>query len=120
LCAGSLFEVFEKALGKTEMNLPRKEKEKLKEEIVAGLSEFPEVQRVIVFGSFVTSDDPNDLDIAVFQNSDESYYPLAMKYRRTLRSVAKRIPLDVIPICRSPVEDPFLKEIQRGELLYER
>jgi hypothetical protein len=36
LCAGSLFEVFEKALGKTEMNLPRKEKEKLKEEIVAG------------------------------------------------------------------------------------
>jgi len=33
------------------------------------------------------SDDPHDLDIAVFQNSDESCYPLAMKYRRTLRLV---------------------------------
>ena len=102
------------------MNLPRKAKEKLKEEIVAGLAEFPEVRRVVVFGSFVTSDDPHDLDIAVFQDSDESYYPLAMKYRRTLRSVAKRIPLDVIPIRRSPSEGPFLQEIKRGEVLYER
>ena len=102
------------------MNLPREAKEKLKKEIVAGLAEFPEVRRVVLFGSFVTSDDPRDLDIAVFQDSDESYYPLAMKYRRTLRSVAKRIPLDVIPIRRSPGEGPFLQEIQRGEVLYER
>jgi len=42
---------------------------------VAGLAGFPEVRRVVVFGSFVTSDDPQDLDIAVFQDSDESYYP---------------------------------------------
>jgi uncharacterized protein len=102
------------------MNLQRETKEKLKKEIVAGLAEFPEVQRVVVFGSFVTSDDPHDLDIAVFQDSDESYYPLAMKYRRTLRSVAKRIPLDVIPIRRSPKEGTFMQEIQKGEVLYER
>ena len=102
------------------MNLPREAKEKLKEEIVAGLAEFPEVQRVVIFGSFLTSDDPHDLDIAVFQDSDESYYPLAMKYRRTLRPIANRIPLDVIPIRRSPVEGPFMQEIQRGEVLYER
>jgi predicted nucleotidyltransferase len=102
------------------VNLLRETKEKLKEEIVAGLAEFPEVRRVVVFGSFVTSDDPHDLDIAVFQDSDESYYPLAMKYRRTLRSIAKRIPLDVIPIRRSPGQGTFMQEIQKGEVLYER
>jgi len=102
------------------VNLPRETKEQLKEEIVAGLAGFPEVHRVVVFGSFVTSDDPHDLDIAVFQNSDESYYPLAMKYRRTLRSIAKRIPLDVVPIRRDAAEGPFMKEIQKGEILYER
>jgi predicted nucleotidyltransferase len=78
------------------------------------------VRRVVVFGSFVTSDDPQDVDIAVFQDSEESYYPLAMKYRRTLRLVAKRIPLDIIPIRRNPGEGPFMQEIQKGEVLYER
>lgn len=102
------------------MNLPNQMKEALKKEIVARLSEFSEVQRVVVFGSFVTSNDPHDLDIAVFQDSDESYYPLAMKYRRTLRTIAKRIPLDVIPIRRSPEHGPFMQEIQKGEVLYER
>lgn len=102
------------------MNLQKEAKEKLKAEIVAGLAEFPEVQRVIVFGSFVTSDDPHDLDIAVFQDSDESYYPLAMKYRRILRPVARKIPLDVIPIRQSLGEGPFMQEIQKGEVLYER
>jgi predicted nucleotidyltransferase len=102
------------------MKLQREAKEKLKEEIVAGLAEFPEVRRVVVFGSFVTSDDPHDLDIAVFQDSDESYYPLAMKYRRTLRSVARRIPLDVIPIRSNPGEGPFMREIEMGDVLYER
>lgn len=95
-------------------------KRRLKEEIVAGLAEFPEVQRVVIFGSFVTSEDPHDLDIAVFQESDEGYFPLAMKYRRKLRSVASRIPLDVIPIRQNPSGGPFLREIQKGEVLYER
>jgi predicted nucleotidyltransferase len=102
------------------VNLSREAKEKLKEEIVSRLMEFQEVRRVVVFGSFLTSDDPHDLDIAVFQDSDEGYYPLAMKYRRTLRSVANTIPLDVIPIRRNPVEGSFMQEIQKGEVLYER
>lgn len=102
------------------MNLPGEAKKKLKEEIAAGLAEFPEVQRVIVFGSFLNSDDPHDLDIAVFQDSNESYYPLALKYRKRLRSVAKQIPLDVIPIRRNPAEGPFMQEIEAGEVLYER
>ena len=102
------------------MNLQDTTKEMLKKEIVDRLSGFPEVRRVVVFGSFLNSDIPHDIDIAVYQDSDESYYPLAMKYRRTLRTVANKIPLDVIPICKSPEHGPFMKEIQKGEVLYEK
>jgi predicted nucleotidyltransferase len=102
------------------MNLPSETKEMLKKEIVARLIEFPEVRRVVIFGSFVTSDDPHDLDIAIFQDSDESYYPLAIKYRRTLRAVANKIPLDVIPLRRNFEKGFFMQEIEKGEILYER
>jgi len=102
------------------MKLASEAKDLLKKEIAARLSQFPEVRQVIVFGSFVTSDDPHDMDIAVFQDSDETYYPLAMKYRKTLRAVANKIPLDVIPIRRNPEQGPFLAEIRKGEVLYER
>ncbi len=102
------------------MNPSSETKELLKKEIVVRLSAFPEVRRVVVFGSFVTSDDPHDLDIAVFQDSDESYYPLAIKYRRTLRNIANKIPLDVIPVRPTPEQGPFMQEIQRGEVLYEK
>ena len=102
------------------MNLQDTTKELLKKEIIDGLTEFPEVRRVVIFGSFLNSDDPHDLDIAVFQDSDESYYPLAMKYRKRLRAVANRIPIDILPIRRNPENVAFLQEIQRGEVLYER
>ena len=102
------------------MNLQRETKEMLKKEIAGLLSGFPEVQRVVIFGSFVNSDNPHDMDIAVFQDSDESYYPLAMKYRKILRKVANKIPIDVIPISRSPEQESFIKEIRKGEVLYER
>ena len=102
------------------MNLPNEMKEMLKKEIVARLSAFPEVRRVVIFGSFLDANDPNDLDIAVFQDSDESYYPLAMKYRRMLRPVANKIPLDVIPLRQNTEQGSFMQEIQKGEVLYER
>lgn len=101
------------------MNMTGEAKEMVKREIAARLSGFPEVRRVVIFGSFVTSDDPHDLDIAVFQDSDESYYPLARKYRRTLRNVARMIPLDVIPVRPNPEQGAFMQEIEKGEVLYE-
>ena len=52
------------------MRVPPETKERLKKEIAECLSESPEVQRVIVFFTFVTSNDPHDLDIAVFKDSD--------------------------------------------------
>ena len=74
------------------------EKEDVKRQLVACLSREPEVRRIVVFGSFVTEPSPNDLDVAVFQDSDEPYLPLALKYRRILRPLSDRIPLDVVPL----------------------
>jgi uncharacterized protein len=102
------------------MNIKGAAKERLKREIIEQLIEFPEIQKVVIFGSFLFSDEPNDLDIAVFQDSDENYYPLAMKYRKKLRSIANRIPIDVVPIRKNPENATFLKEIENGEILYER
>ncbi|MFH0963214.1 MAG: nucleotidyltransferase domain-containing protein [Planctomycetota bacterium] len=101
------------------MHLSIETRESLKKEIVAGLSGFSEVRRIVIFGSFVDSEDPHDLDLAVFQDSGEGYYPLAMKYRRKLRGVARKIPLDVIPIRREAGEGPFLEEVGKGEVVYE-
>ncbi len=101
------------------MNISGETKEIMKREIAARLSSFPEVRRIVIFGSFVTSDDPRDLDVAVFQNSNENYYLLAMKYRRTLRNVARTIPLDVIPVRPEPEQGSFMQEIEKGEVLYE-
>lgn len=60
------------------------------------------------------------MDVAIFQDSRESYLPLAMKYRRQTRPVAQRIPLDIIPIKADADHSPFLNEIEAGETIYER
>ena len=96
------------------------DKENIKRMLVESLAHDPEVDRIIIFGSFVRSDNPGDLDVAVFQHSNESYLPLAMKYRRQTRAVARAIPLDIIPLRTGVGEDPFLEEIKSGEVIYER
>ena len=105
---------------RTSMVLSVEAKEALKREIVEALSGSPEVRRIVIFGSFLESSDPHDVDIAIFQDSRETYYPLAMKYRRLLRGVAARIPLDVIPVRPDPGEGPLLEEMRKGEVVYER
>lgn len=102
------------------MTLSKKEKEELKLEVVSCLAAEPEVKKVVVFGSFLETDSPNDLDIAVFQESEEPYLPLALKYRRKLAAVADKIPLDVIPVRPHPAPGSFLRAIERGEVIYER
>jgi predicted nucleotidyltransferase len=103
-----------------DMTLTSEERERLKRDVVACLSAEPEVRRVVVFGSFVTSPTPHDLDVAVFQESDEGYLPLALKYRRLLRSVAARIPVDVLPLRIQGTAGEFLKEVEQGEVVYVR
>jgi len=96
------------------------QKQVLKQRLVSLLKTEEEVCRIIIFGSFVTSDDPHDLDVAVFQDSDEKYLPLAMKYRRKTRDIARLIPMDILPLKANVQGEMFLDEIERGEVIYER
>lgn len=102
------------------MTLSEVDKERIKREVAERLRQEPEVRKVLIFGSFLTKPDPQDLDVAIFQDSDETYLPLAMKYRRLLRPVADQIPLDVIPVRPRGAHGPFLDEIEKGEIIHER
>lgn len=106
--------------GESDMTLSLEERERLKREVADRLSAEPEVRRVVVFGSFVTSATPHDLDVAVFQESDEGYLSLALKYRRLLRSVAATIPVDVLALRLHGAIGEFLKEVEQGEVVYVR
>ncbi len=96
------------------------QKEEIKRRIVACLRTEKEIRNIVIFGSFLDSPDPHDVDVAVFQESAESYLPLALKYRRAVRSVADTIPLDIIPIRSSGSLGTFMAEVARGEVVYER
>ncbi|MBI3540885.1 MAG: nucleotidyltransferase domain-containing protein [Deltaproteobacteria bacterium] len=103
-----------------EMVLSEHQKELLRREIVDCLCPEKEIKKIVIFGSFLHSGNPNDLDIAVFQDSSESYLPLALKYRKKTRPVAKKIPLDIIPLKTGAKGNSFLAEINQGEVIYER
>ncbi len=102
------------------MELSRADKQSIQAELVNCLRDQSEVRKVIVFGSFINREDPDDLDVAVFQDSGESYLPLAMKYRRLTRSIANRVPMDVIPVRFGAPGGQFLREIEKGVVIYER
>src|SRR4030042_6982629 len=100
--------------------MPRLEKKAIKKDVVRCLAGASEIQRIVVFGSFLTADAPNDIDVAVFQESNASYLELAMKYRKMLRPVYRKIAVDVIPVPPEPEHTSFLGEIEAGEVVYER
>jgi predicted nucleotidyltransferase len=97
-----------------------KQKQELKNQLVASLKGDKDIRKVVVFGSFLTSDNPNDMDVAVFQDSPEGYIQLAMKYRKLTRAVSKKMPIDIIPIKPGAVDASILPEIENGEVVYER
>ena len=102
------------------MRLNEQEKNALKRELVHCLRTEQEVRKIVIFGSFLHADNPHDLDVAVFQDSTEPYLPLALKYRRNTRAIAQRIALDILPLKFQAQDDPFLAEIAKGEVIYER
>ncbi|MCP4109446.1 MAG: nucleotidyltransferase domain-containing protein [Desulfobacteraceae bacterium] len=102
------------------MRLSKKQKEQLKKDIISCLSTDKEIKKIVIFGSFIDSDNPGDIDIAVFQNSNEGYLPLAMRYRKKTREISHKIPLDIFPLKTDRYSDPFLSEINNGEVIYER
>ena len=88
--------------------------------MIKSLGSQKEIDKIVLFGSFIESDSPNDIDVAIFQDSNEMYLSLAMKYRKLTRKIAKMIPLDIIPIKSNAKDNSFLSEIECGELIYER
>jgi len=102
------------------MKFTAKQKEKLKRELVSCLVSEKEIKKIFIFGSFLHSNNPNDIDIAIFQNSTDTYLTLALKYRKKMRGISKTIPVDVIPLKTGIKGNPFLAEIESGELIYER
>jgi predicted nucleotidyltransferase len=102
------------------MIISAKSREALKREISESLSGETEVKKIMVFGSFLSSADPGDIDVAIFQDSNENYLTLAMKYRKLTRNISSKIPLDIIPIRSNFHDNWFLREINAGEVIYER
>ena len=100
--------------------LTQSQKDSLKRQLVSCLKGEKEVRRIIIFGSFLKSSDPHDIDVAIFQDSNEKYLPLAMKYRKKIRAITQIIPVDIIPLKAEAGSGTFLDEIAEGEVIYER
>jgi len=101
------------------MNITNTKKQNFINVIKEKLSQFSEVNKVVLFGSFVTSHNPNDIDIAIIQNSNDNFLTLSLKYRKVLRELSKTIPLDIIPI-KDNSDGVFLEEINKGQVVYEK
>lgn len=97
-----------------------KDKVKIKSDITETLSREPEVDKIVLFGSFLKDDNPRDIDIAVFQSSDKDYLTLALKYRKLLRSISKHMPINIIPIKNESTDYFTIAEINDGEIIFER
>ncbi|OQX82636.1 hypothetical protein B6D60_11825 [candidate division KSB1 bacterium 4484_87] len=97
-------------------SISQETKERIKREIRERLSKEKEVRKIVIFGSFIDSDNPADIDVAIFQDSKESYLTLAMKYRKLTREIAKKIALDIIPIRADARQGVFLNEIESGSV----
>lgn len=102
------------------MAISRQEKDKIKKSIVSCLKDEPEIQKVIVFGSFLWADSPNDIDVAILQNSSEPYLPLAMKYRKKIRIISKELSVDIIPLRSGAFHGVIGDSISRGEVIFEK
>ena len=92
----------------------------LKSKIVDSLKGQKEIERIIIFGSFNRSDSPNDIDIAVVQNSSDNYLTLALRYRKLIRNITKEIAVDIFPIVGKNENIFFKNEVETGEVIYAR
>ncbi len=99
--------------------MTEKEKNHIKYQLKTALSKEVEISKIIIFGSFLKTNNPNDIDVAIFQNSNEIYLNLSMKYRKLTREIAKIIPIDILPL-KDNSTGSFLNEITEGEVIYER
>lgn len=87
--------------------------------IKASLKQFPEIEKIIIFGSFFESNNPHDIDVAIIQETDNNFLSLSLKYRKALRNLSKKIALDIVPLKKN-FDGYFAPEIKKGKIIYER
>jgi predicted nucleotidyltransferase len=92
----------------------------LKGEIASRLSGLDYIDKIIVFGSFVRSENPADIDIAVFTSNSDNYLTQAMLFRKLLRNLHTTLPLDVLPIRTGATSSFLSNEVFKGEVIYEK
>jgi len=102
------------------MHMTQATKNRIKNRVLEQLSSDKAIKKIVVFGSFITSEEPEDIDLAIFSDSDRDYLSLAMEYRKKLREIARQISDDVIPVKIPYEEVSFMKEINSGEVIYEK
>jgi uncharacterized protein len=102
------------------MHMTPAAKNRIKNKVLEQLSSDKAIRKIVVFGSFVTSDDPEDIDLAIFSESDRDYLSQALEYRKKLREIARQISVDVIPVKIPHEEVSFMEEINNGEVIYEK
>ena len=67
------------------------EKMELSSKISKNLSKFNEIKKIVIFSSYFRSKKPNDIDIAIIQDSKSDFLSLSLKYRKELRDIAKKL-----------------------------
>lgn len=103
------------------MKMSHIDKQNIRQQLQTAFVDDGKVEKIVVFGSFVTSEFPQDIDLAVFCNSNDDYLTLALALRKKLRGISSIIPIDLVPIAMP--YDPsaaFMQEINKGEVVYEK
>lgn len=72
------------------MKFTFEQKEQIKQQILSCLISQREISKILIFGSFNSLEEPNDIDVAIFQDSEDSYLKLAMKYRKLTKEISKK------------------------------
>lgn len=102
------------------MFLSKEQKQRLKDQINASLTSDTNVTKIIIFGSFLESAAPESINVAVYQDSTEGYFQLAMKYRKKVKALTNKIKINIYPIRNSIEETTILSEMEMMEVIFQR
>jgi predicted nucleotidyltransferase len=95
-------------------------KNQIKQAIVNAIKGETSVHKIIIFGSFLHSETPADIDVAVFGHFAQGYLETAIQLRKKVRHIAKILPVDIVPILEEMPGNSFVQEVSQGEVIYER
>jgi predicted nucleotidyltransferase len=96
------------------------QKNQIKQAVVDAIKEEKDIRKIIVFGSFLSSETPGDIDVAVLGKFTKGYLEAATRLRKKVRHIAKILPVDIIPILEDTPQNEFVQEVYKGEVVYEK